>query len=246
MALLLVHMKHFVACVVEAAEHLVPEGRGLVVHLGLALRQIDGLCVEGGRLERELPADVHAAPLEIQGDELHGAHTSIRDGLIERLKVVERRLLAPEAEPLHVRHVLKRGGARGRAVDHARERAVVLRLLANDRSLRRFALLGRARAVGGGLLGDEILGLVRLIEEDAALRLGATKPLDHLVSARLGRALPLGHERGVGGEENAVAHGAVALAELAVRQLGDVPDGNVREADVAQVALRILHQVRRD
>lgn len=81
--------------------------------------------------------------------------TSIRDGLIERLKVVERRLLAPEAEPLHVRHVLKRGGARGRAVDHARERAVVLRLLANDRSLRRFALLGRARAVGGGLPAQE-------------------------------------------------------------------------------------------
>jgi hypothetical protein len=34
------------------------------------------------------------------------------------------------------------------------------------------------------LLGHKILGLVRLVEEDAAIRLGATEPLDNLVGAR--------------------------------------------------------------
>ena len=49
-------VEHFEQGVVEAAEHLVPEGGGRVVHALLLGGQVDGLRVEGGRFERELAA----------------------------------------------------------------------------------------------------------------------------------------------------------------------------------------------
>mmetsp|Transcript_19385 Transcript_19385/g.57886 ORF Transcript_19385/g.57886 Transcript_19385/m.57886 type:complete len:1076 (-) Transcript_19385:309-3536(-) len=239
----LLQVEHLVHGVVERAEQLRPEGRRLVVHLLLPRREVDHLGVEGGGREGELPAEVHAPPLEVERDQLHRADAAAADGLVEGVEVGKGGVGAPQAEPLHVGHVLQRRGARGGAVHDARARAVGLQLLAGEGHLGR--LFGGRLALFV-LLWREVLGLVRLVKEDAALGLGAAEPLGDLRGARLAAALAR-DERGVGCEDDALADPlGPLLVELAVVELGDVLHLDVREADVLEVALGVLHQVGRD
>jgi len=100
--------------VLEAAEELGPEGARRVVHLRLPRGEVDDLLVLLGRCEGELPRDVHATPLHVERDQLHGADVlPVAHGLLEVGELGEGRLLAPQAEPLHVRHVRERRRAGG-------------------------------------------------------------------------------------------------------------------------------------
>ena len=249
-------------CRREAALHVRPKSGGLVVHLLLRLGQVDDELTVRRAREAQLAADVHAAPLHVERHELHRSRAAGRDRLLELGEIGEAGLRPPQSQSARVREVGDRRGARRRAVHDARARAELLQLLDGLGHLRALALRALAPAchrparseVRGRLLGlfvrlgVKVLGLVRLVEEDAALGAVAAQPLDdHLRALLIARRA---EQRRVRGEEHTLGEletvDLLGLEPGGVGGLGDVDDAHVGRANVAQVALRIDAQVGRD
>ena len=184
---------------------------------------------------------IEAERLEVARQHLHRGDPALLHGGDEIGAGGEREIVsAPQAEALGVGEVADGGGSRGRHVDDARVGQRVLELEAREALLR-----GRAVADGGGLARGVAHG-VRLVEDDHAveacpgLRSGAgAQPIDDLGQAR-GLALALGRaQRGVGGEENALAErDGPALPEAALRH-----DEQLLLSQRGPVALGVLDQL---
>ena len=129
------------------------ERGGFVVNVRLLLvqRRLHGCKLSLSKAKAA--ADVLPARLHLHREHLKETHAAVLHRLDERVRAPERRTLAPEPEPLHVRHVANLADARGGAVHDPRVRAPPLQLDDARRHL--------TPRLGPGV---EVLSLVALVQ----------------------------------------------------------------------------------
>ena len=255
--------REYVQRFLETSEHLLPNLDALIVHR-LHLRR-HGCLLNTKRtpLKRELARHERSLCLNIAAQHLQEGQTAAAQLRRELVEVLVARPRAPQTQSLHVAHLLLVAAARRAAVHHARVRQSALQVADRHRCLAQCRLLPLAGNGGG-------FGVVALVQDQHAVERLLAAPVEELVEARgedgATAARLAADQRAVRQEEHALGEALVStgyrarqserlgqyhVAVVGVAQIhhlrvsgGHKSHRNAPEADVSQVALAVVHQIR--